>query len=233
MTVIEVLDKSSVENLYAPLSYSARRVIYIGRDAKETERECRVYRALFAARGMKTEVEAVTVTPGSGRELEMLTALFARSDSYLVDLVGGDETLLFLLGRAIEIAKPQHALVHYGSMTTHRFLPAGQAEMPPAGHKQPLPLHSPELRGHGTAFHPEIIGQLLPVVGDVKAAAPGTPGLPLQIGHQLFAGGAAGQQLDFAVEAFVLLRQQPHQIANQTVMLAASLRAGGQQPLTG
>lgn len=136
MTVIEVLDKASVENLYAPLSYSARRVVYIGRDAKETERECRVYRALFAARGMQTEVEAVTVTPGSGREIETLTALFAKPDSYLIDLVGGDETLLFLLGRAIEIAKPQHALVHYGGMTTHRFLPAGQTPMAlPRGHR--------------------------------------------------------------------------------------------------
>ena len=136
MTVIEVLDKSSVENLYATLSYSARRVIYIGCDAKETERECRVYRALFAARGMQTEVEAVTVTPGSGREIEMLTALFERPDSYLIDLVGGDEALLFLLGRAIESAKPQHALVHYGSMTTHRFLPAGQTPTAlPSGHR--------------------------------------------------------------------------------------------------
>ena len=136
MTVIEVLDKSSVENLYATLSYSARRVIYIGRDAKETERECRVYRALFAARGMQTEVEAVTVTPGSGREIETLTALFERPDSYLIDLVGGDEALLFLLGRAIESAKPQHALVHYGSMTTHRFLPAGQSPTAlPRGHR--------------------------------------------------------------------------------------------------
>lgn len=138
MTVIEVLDKSSVENLYAPLSYSARRVIYIGRDAKETERECRVYRALFAARGMQTEVEAVTVTPGSGREIETLTALFERPDAYLIDLVGGDEALLFLLGRAIESAKPQYALVHYGSVTTHRFLPAGQKPMNPAERAPPL-----------------------------------------------------------------------------------------------
>ena len=131
MTVIEVLDKSSVENLYAPLSYSARRVIYIGRDAKETERECRVYRALFAARGMQTEVEAVTVTPGSGREIETLTALFERPDSYLIDLVGGDEALLFLLGRAIESAKPQHALVHYGShasLSACRAVADGTAE---------------------------------------------------------------------------------------------------------
>lgn len=129
MTVIEVLDKSSIENLYAPLSYPARRVVYIGRDAKETERECRVYRALFAARGMQTEVEAVTVTPGTGREMETLTALFAAPDSYLIDLVGGDEALLFLLGRAVEVAKPAHALMHYGSALTHRFLAVGREPM--------------------------------------------------------------------------------------------------------
>lgn len=129
MTVIEVLDKSSIENLYAPLSYPARRVIYIGRDAKETERECRVYRALFAARGMQTVVESVIVTPGSGRELETLTAVFDASDRYLIDLAGGDEVLLFLLGRAVEQVKPPFALVHYGSAPAHRFLPVGMHSM--------------------------------------------------------------------------------------------------------
>lgn len=126
MTVIEVLDKSSIENLYAPLSYPARRVVYIGRDAKETARECRAYRALFAARGMQTEVEAVTVTPGGGREIETLAALFATPDTYLIDLVGGDEALLFLLGRAIETAKPARALAHYGGTLAHRFLAVGR-----------------------------------------------------------------------------------------------------------
>lgn len=121
MTVIEVLDKASVENLFAPLSYAAERVIYIGRDRREIERECRVYAALFAARGMQTRVESVVVTPGDGAP-EMLAALFHEPDSYLIDLAGGDEVLLFLLGQAVERAKPAQVSLHYGSAPTHRFL---------------------------------------------------------------------------------------------------------------
>lgn len=121
MTVIEVLDKASVENLFVPLSYAARRVIYIGRDRREIERECRVYSALFRARGMQTRVESVTITPGENA-IETLAMLFSESDEYLIDLTGGDEVLLFLLGRAVEVAKPARVSVHYGNVPTHRFL---------------------------------------------------------------------------------------------------------------
>lgn len=136
MTVIEVLDKASVENLFAPLSYAAERVVYIGRDKRETERECRVYAALFAARGMQTRVEAVTLTPNENA-LRTLTALFREPDSYLIDLSGGDEVLLFLLGQAVERAKPARVSVHYGVAPTHRFLSLDGAKPLAAREKNP------------------------------------------------------------------------------------------------
>ena len=61
-------------------------------------------------------------------------------------------------------------------------------------------LHFADLGGQTATLNLKIIGKLLTVKGDVKAVAVCFFGLQHQIGHQLFAGGALGRDLDPLVE---------------------------------
>lgn len=62
--------------------------------------------------------------------------------------------------------------------------------------QQPFIPHFPQLRGECAAVHAQVIGQLLAVKGDLKAAGPLAEGLGGKVGEQASPDGLLGDMAD-------------------------------------
>ena len=76
--------------------------------------------------------------------------------------------------------------------------------------QQPLALHPRQLAAHGTAVHAQIVGQLLAVVGDVKAVLPGALDALGKVRHEPGAyipgdGGSLHPELNSAITALAIV----------------------------
>lgn len=147
MTVLELFDKSSIDNLMTPLSYRADKVIYVGYDKQQLEKECRLFEKIFMARQMGVEVCPLCVSPGDDETiLQCFIEIFQSERNLIVDLKGGDETLLLLLGRAYEIVHPVSAQMHCmdsygGAIQFHSAAYFSQTDTPALSVRETVELH--------------------------------------------------------------------------------------------
>lgn len=104
MTLIEIFDRSPIENLVSTLALRPDQTIYIGTDVKRMQRALPVYREILDGRGIGTEL---IFRSAAKNDLEATLAVIdmildERSDEpdeiCLVDISGGDETLLLSVG---------------------------------------------------------------------------------------------------------------------------------------
>ena len=100
MTLIEIFDRSPIENLVSTIALRPDQTIYIGTDVKRMQRALPVYREILDGRGIGTEL---IFRSAAKNDLEATLAVIdmildERSDEpdeiCLVDISGGDETLL-------------------------------------------------------------------------------------------------------------------------------------------
>ena len=56
MTLIEIFDRSPIENLVSTIALEPEQTIYIGTDVKRMQRALPVYREILAGRGIRTEL---------------------------------------------------------------------------------------------------------------------------------------------------------------------------------
>ncbi len=147
MTVLEFFDKSSIDNLITTLSYHADKVIYIGYDEKQLKKECRLFEKIFSSRQMGVEIMPVCVPFGDDEKiLQCFVDILQRERNLIVDLKGGDEVLLFLLGRAFDMVRPTHTQLHCidpfsGEIQSHSTSYFLKAENPVLNVRETVELH--------------------------------------------------------------------------------------------
>ena len=56
MTLIEIFDRSPIENLVSTIALEPEQTIYIGTDVKRMQRALPVYREILAGRGIRTDL---------------------------------------------------------------------------------------------------------------------------------------------------------------------------------
>ncbi|MBQ4353329.1 MAG: DUF1887 family protein [Clostridia bacterium] len=101
MTLIELYDRTPVENIVAALALKPEKIIYVGSDSRKIRRSVPYYKKILEGRGIRPVMEVNTVAKN---DLESIVAeLFdliesAEDDQLVVDISGGDESVLVALG---------------------------------------------------------------------------------------------------------------------------------------
>ena len=106
-----------------------------------------------------------------------------------------------------------------------------QGEAAPLRPQQSFPGHLAQLVGQGAPVHIEVIGQLLPVVGDGEAPAAAADRLLRQVGEEPPPDGAGGGVEDLPGEVQVLLGREGQQVADQPGVVGAGVGADREHPL--
>ena len=86
----------------------------------------------------------------------------------------------------------------------------------------------PNFRGQTAAVDFEIVGKCLAIVGNIKAVAASLFGFLGQVGHDLIARGALGNDFYLLMEKDGFARKVLHHIEDQLLVKAAAIRAGMQ-----
>lgn len=92
--------------------------------------------------------------------------------------------------------------------------------------QQPLALHPRQLAAHGAAVHAQIVGQLLAVVGDVKAVLPGAFHALGKVRHEPGANALRRRVQDALRELQILGRAHGQQVLDELGVKRAGVRAG-------
>ena len=106
-----------------------------------------------------------------------------------------------------------------------------QLEVPAFRFEYAFLLQLREFYGHGGAVHAEIVGELLPVEGDVKGERCLPDGFRGKIRQELLPGRAFADVRDLIIEDQQPVRQHADQISNQLLMMVAGGRAARQKAL--
>lgn len=100
MTVIEIFDKTPLENIITSLALKPDRVIFVGSDYRKANRAIPIYREILEGRGMSIEMTAKSVVKNDLEDIaRSLEELISDPDEvYIVDISGGDESSLVAVG---------------------------------------------------------------------------------------------------------------------------------------
>ncbi len=157
MTLVECFTDSHVDNIAASLRLRPDRMILVG-DGREMEAPVGRYRKLLKQRGLSTEVSVCPVQKKDAQEIcAVLSGLLKKDDSFVIDLTGGDETVIMAVGGALAMLdgkKRQQVRVEkydYGMLTVVDCM----ADNRPVPYK-PMDLTVTELLElHGGCLHPD------------------------------------------------------------------------------
>ena len=120
MTIVELFDKSSVENVVSCLTFQPDKLIYLG-DRKNMEKRGKGLCKLLETRFPKTKVEfrGVVVTELDSI-LEVLSDIITENPDCSFDLTGGDDLLLFAMGVTAQRFRDRGVRVHRINVRTGR-----------------------------------------------------------------------------------------------------------------
>jgi len=100
MVLIELFDKTPIDNIITSLALRPSKVIFIGSDVRKAFKAMPGYEKIFKGRGASIELRARSVAKndlfGTLRVLREVTS--DPSDTYVIDVSGGDETSLVATG---------------------------------------------------------------------------------------------------------------------------------------
>lgn len=107
MTLIELFDKTPVENIITTLAFKPDRVVYVGSDQKRIYREVELYKQVLSGRGIKTEMKVCGVPKNNldGIVRSLYEIISDPEEDYIVDFSGGDESSLVAVGMILGDAK--------------------------------------------------------------------------------------------------------------------------------
>lgn len=102
MTLIELFDRTPVENIITSLALKPEKVIFIGSESRKIKRAVCLYQQIFDRRGLKIEIEVRSVAKN---DLEAITDMLydileedSTEEQFVVDISGGDESTLVAVG---------------------------------------------------------------------------------------------------------------------------------------
>lgn len=101
MTLIEMFDRTPVENIITALALKPDRVIYVGSDSRRAKRAIPDYERILENRGISTRLMVRSVAKNDLEGiLESLNGIFddPDEDSFIIDISGGDESSLVAVG---------------------------------------------------------------------------------------------------------------------------------------
>lgn len=101
MTLIEIFDRTPVENIISTLAIKPDRVIFVGPDSRKAKRSVPAYQKILEKRGISTEMIVRSVAKNDLEGiLESLNRIFSdtEEDSFIIDISGGDESSLVAVG---------------------------------------------------------------------------------------------------------------------------------------
>ncbi|MBE6541475.1 MAG: hypothetical protein E7672_03405 [Ruminococcaceae bacterium] len=100
MTLIEIFDKTPIENIISSLALKPDRVIFVGSDYRKVSRDIPVYQDILAGRGIKIDMSAKSVVKNDIDDIvDSLAEIISDPDeTYIVDISGGDEGTLVAVG---------------------------------------------------------------------------------------------------------------------------------------
>ncbi len=108
MTVIELLDRSPLVNIMATLAAKPDKLILLTRgDAADATAP---YRAFFKAKGYPTAVTQRALPTTLAKATDALCAIVKEEGDCVIDVAGGDDTLLLAVGAAHERLQATQAL---------------------------------------------------------------------------------------------------------------------------
>lgn len=100
MTLVEIFDKTPVENIITTLAFKPDRVVFVGSDQWKIYREVELYKEVLAGRGIKTEMSVCGVAKNNldGIVRSLYEIISNPDEDYIVDFSGGDESSLVAVG---------------------------------------------------------------------------------------------------------------------------------------
>lgn len=101
MTLIELYDRTPVENITASLALHPDRVIFVTSEARRTNRAIPLYRQIFEGRGMQIEMQVKSAAKNDiGSVADVIYDIIHETDDdqIVVDFSGGDESALVSVG---------------------------------------------------------------------------------------------------------------------------------------
>ncbi len=103
MTLIELFDKSAIDNVAPALCCRPDRIIYIGDNSKLMEKRTKIYKEIFAKKGMRTEVYFKSL-PKTKLDVvvEYFSKIVEKYGDCVFDLTGGAEIYLVAVGVILE-----------------------------------------------------------------------------------------------------------------------------------
>ena len=103
MTLIEFYDKARIENIAGALLARADRLVLVGNQKNEMERNKSLYEEMLMDRGRKTEVCCISVNRNNLQNIiEKLSEVVEANNDCIFDLTGGDDLFLVAAGVLIE-----------------------------------------------------------------------------------------------------------------------------------
>ncbi len=100
MTLIEIFDKTPVENIITTLALKPDRVILVGSESRKMRRALPAMMEILRRRGMETEIaiRSVKKTDLEATSDALQQIIAERPGTYVVDISGGDESTLLTVG---------------------------------------------------------------------------------------------------------------------------------------
>ncbi len=100
MTLIELFDRTPVENIAGSLALKPDKVVFITSESRKAIRAIPLYQKILTGRGIHAEMRVKSI---SKNDLEAIVAalydiISDPSDDYVIDISGGDESALVALG---------------------------------------------------------------------------------------------------------------------------------------
>ena len=103
MTVVELFDRSPLQNLSGALTSDADRVVFVGANRRRLEEHLAVYRNVVARFRPGTKIEAMPVHKYDMSSVAALLCRIAETDKPVIfDVSGGDDYILAAAGVAYE-----------------------------------------------------------------------------------------------------------------------------------
>lgn len=111
MTLIEIFDRTPIENIISTLALKPDRTVFIGPDLKKARRMIARYEKVLENRGMSCEMTTVSVPKndlcGIAKAIRGIIGGVRENENVVIDISGGDEGVLVAVGMILGTTSSQ------------------------------------------------------------------------------------------------------------------------------
>ena len=120
-TLVEFYDKSPIENVVSGLIFKPDRIIFLGSNRKQMERQMARYHQLFEQKNIMSELQCRAINKNNFSQIKEIICEIASSNPGCVfDLTGGDELSLAAAGSVANSLEDRKISFHRVNVQTRR-----------------------------------------------------------------------------------------------------------------